>query len=168
MKEEGRGKWPGKVQASPSPTPSLPIVALTESARMGGKQRPHPPNVQPARGLEIARMTFVRAAQTHPGTAWDMPPPTTLTPPKIFIRAWSREHGQEALVGALSKVLNAPLKSRAEAVRGSTAHSSARGDRAVTATSSRPRARRERGLQITSCLEGTFSGTPAASIFHKK
>lgn len=42
-----RGKWPGKVQASLPPTPSLPIVALGESAPMGGKQRPHPPGVHP-------------------------------------------------------------------------------------------------------------------------
>lgn len=47
------GKWPGKVQAYIPSTPSLPIVTLTESAQMGGKQRPHSPNVQPLHGLEV-------------------------------------------------------------------------------------------------------------------
>lgn len=37
-----RGKWPGKVQVALPPTPSLPIVAFTESAQMGGKQETSP------------------------------------------------------------------------------------------------------------------------------
>lgn len=49
-----RRKGPGKVQVSLPPTPSLPIVARTESAQMGRRQRPHPPSAQPTHGLEVS------------------------------------------------------------------------------------------------------------------
>lgn len=77
-------KGPGKVQASLPPTPSLPIVAHTESAQMGRRQRPHPPSVHPTHGPEVSEDEICEGSLDtprcylvplflHPHTAPEMP-----------------------------------------------------------------------------------------------
>ena len=74
-----RGKWLGKVQASLLPTPSLPTVTPSDSAQMGGsRDLPHPMSTLPMAWKE-GRMSLVTAAQTHPGTTQECPPPPTHT-----------------------------------------------------------------------------------------
>lgn len=68
----------------------------------GRKAEASPTRGPSYRGLEVGRMTFVRAAQTHPGPAWYIPlSPTPATPPTPapYSGPWSRQSiGQGSLV----------------------------------------------------------------------